>query len=134
MPKRAPSVFMWAQAVDLLDRVEKMQRQMFRPGTSSGRPAWEPPVDLFETADEYRILVALPGVSADQLDVLLEDRTLIVTGERSFPLEDAGSTLIHRLELPYGRFERRIELPPGPLTIGARELTDGCLMLVLHKG
>lgn len=134
MSKRAPSVFMWAQAVDLLDQVEKRQRQLFRPGSSGGRPAWEPPVDLFETEDEYRIVVALPGVSAGQLDVLLEDRTLIVTGDRSFPLDDADAALVHRLELPYGRFERRIELPPGSLTIGRRELTDGCLLLVLHKG
>lgn len=125
---------MWAQAVDRLDRVERMQRQIFRPGTSSGRPAWEPPLDLFETEDEYRIVIALPGVPAEQLDVLLEDRTLIVTGERSFPLEDAGAALIHRLELPYGRFERRIDLPPVPVTIGRRDLSQGCLTLVLHKG
>lgn len=134
MPKRAPSVFMWTQAVDRLDRVDRMQRQMFLPGSGAGRPSWEPPVDLFETEGEYRILVALPGVPPEQLEVLLEDRRLIVVGERPFPLEDAGAALIHRLELPYGRFERRIDLPPGPLTIGRRQLADGCLLLVLHKG
>ena len=41
--------------------------------------------------------------------------------------------MIHRLELPYGRFERRIELPPGRFDVVRRELVDGCLTLGLRK-
>jgi HSP20 family molecular chaperone IbpA len=41
--------------------------------------------------------------------------------------------VIHRLELPYGRFERRIELPPGRYEVVQRELIDGCLTLSLRK-
>lgn len=135
MSSRTPNVFMWAQALDLLDQVDRMHRQSFRPGQPQGqqRPTWEPPVDLFETEAGYRLVVALPGVRADQLEVLLDGRTLVVVGERSVPLDNASAALVHRLELPYGRFERRIELPPGALTIGRRELVDGCLLLTLHK-
>jgi HSP20 family protein len=42
-------------------------------------------------------------------------------------------TVIHRLEIPYGRFERRIELPPGRYDAVRRELIDGCLTLALRK-
>lgn len=133
MSARDPSVFMWAQAVELLDRVERMQRQFFRPGAGQARPVWEPPVDLFETGGEYRIVVALPGVRPDQVEVRLDGRVLVVAGERSVPLDHDGAVLVHRLELPYGRFERRIELPPVRLSIGRYELADGCLLLFLHK-
>lgn len=134
MSQRDPRIFMWAQAVELLDKVERMHRQSFSPvPAASAKPGWQPPVDVFETEGEYRICVALPGVHKDQLDVLLDGRTLVVVGERSFPVEHGEAALVHRLELPYGRFERRIELPPTVVGIGRRELVDGCLLVVLHK-
>ncbi len=41
---------------------------------------------------------------------------------------------ILRMEIPYGHFERRIELPPVPFEISGRHLANGCLMLRLEKG
>ncbi len=41
--------------------------------------------------------------------------------------------IIRRLEIPYGHFERRIELPAGRFDIARRELVDGCLVLGLRK-
>lgn len=135
MSHRDPRIFMWAQAVELLDQVERQHRhQTFRPAAGHSRPSWEPPVDVFETAGEYRICVALPGVRSDQLQVLLDGRTLVIGGERSFPVAQGEEALVHRLELPYGRFERRIDLPPTVAGIGHREFADGCLLVVLHKG
>jgi hypothetical protein len=40
---------------------------------------------------------------------------------------------IHRLEIPHGHFERRIELPPARFEISGRHLANGCLMVQLHK-
>jgi hypothetical protein len=40
---------------------------------------------------------------------------------------------IHRLEIPHGHFERRIELPPNRFEMSSRHLANGCLMLQLHK-
>ena len=77
---------------------------------------------------ELWILVALPGVGAEQLEVVVEQRH----PDRQRRAADAGrgrGTVIHRLEIPYGRFERRIELPPGRYDAVRRELTDGCLTL-----
>ena len=57
---------------------------------------------------------------------------LIVTGERSLPVE-LRNARIHRLEIPQGHFERRIELPPARFELSGRHLANGCLMLQLHK-
>ena len=62
---------MWAQAVELLEQAERMHRQFFRL-TRRRQPhqaVWEPPVDMFEDEREIVILVALPGVPADRVEV-----------------------------------------------------------------
>jgi len=62
-------------------------------------PGWEPPVDLYETADGLTLCVALPGVAADELEVFLESGTVVVRGERAFPVEYQRA-IIYRLEFP----------------------------------
>jgi HSP20 family molecular chaperone IbpA len=124
---------MWAEACELLDRAERLHRQFFVPQRAKGRqPTWEPPVDLMETEEELWICIALPGVAKEHLEVLVESGVLIVSGERPMRGRARGTT-IHRLEIPYGRFERRIELPPGRYDVVRRELVDGCLTLGLRK-
>jgi HSP20 family molecular chaperone IbpA len=124
---------MWAEACELLDEAERRHRQFFVParGRTKG-PTWEPPVDVLETERELSIVTALPGVAPDQLQVVIDGATLIVTGLRPMPGQ-ARTTVIRRLEIPYGRFERRIDLPAGRFEIGRRDLTNGCLTLTLRK-
>jgi HSP20 family molecular chaperone IbpA len=57
---------------------------------------------------------------------------LVVVGERPLPPEMAKAR-IHRMEIPHGRFERRIELPPARFELSGRHLANGCLMVQLHK-
>ena len=139
MPSRDPRIWMWAEALDMMDKAERMRRQFFQPATpgqaapgQARRPTWQPPVDLIETAGEYLVVVALPGVRPDQVQVVIDGGVLIVVGERALPVGDKTG-LIHRMEIPHGRFERQIQLPPGPLELGRRELADGCLVLALRK-
>ena len=65
-------------------------------------------------------------------EVKVEGDTIVVSGERALPIP-AGAGIIHRLELPHGRFERRITLPRGRFALGRRELANGCLTLGLRK-
>ena len=133
MPTREPGAWMWAEACELLERAERLNRQFFQPRPATARrPAWEPPVDVLETDSELWILVALPGVGADRVEVVVEDGTLVVAGERPMPGRSRAG-VIRRLEIPYGHFERRIELPPGRFDVMRRELADGCLVLGLRK-
>ncbi|HEY0836077.1 MAG TPA: Hsp20/alpha crystallin family protein [Azospirillum sp.] len=133
MPSRRDSgTWMWAEAVELLDRAERLHRQFFRPGRPDAPCAtWTPPVDVYETAAEIVIVAALPGVLAEQVEVAVEHGVLRLAGERTLPCPRAGA--IHRLEIPHGRFERRIELPAGAYEVARNELAAGCLVLALRK-
>lgn len=133
MASRDSEAWMWVEACELLDRAERLHRQFFQLGRSQARrPVWEPPVDVFETDRDLWILVALPGVDPERVEVAMDTGILIVAGERRFPMESRAA-VIHRFEIPYGRFERRIRLPAVPLSVGRRELVNGCLLLTLRK-
>jgi HSP20 family molecular chaperone IbpA len=124
---------MWSQAVDLLEQAERMQRQFFRLRESARTtPTWEPPVDVFEDEDEVVILIALPGVPADRIEVTYEPGVLVLRAERPLPFSGTRRS-VRQLEIPYGYFERRIPLTDVDLAAGMRELRDGCLMLRLRK-
>lgn len=133
MKVRDPTGWMWGEALELLERADRMQRQFFQLGAHRREcPVWEPPIDIFETEQQVIVLVALPGVASEQLLIALEGSVLTVRGQRGMP--DLGQTaIIHRIELPYGRFERRIELPTRHLQVGQRVLRDGCLVMFLDK-
>jgi HSP20 family molecular chaperone IbpA len=128
-----PTAWMWSQALDLMDEAERMHRQFFRLTTSSrARMTWQSPLDVFEDEREVVIVVAMPGVPADAVEVVQEPAALIVRGTRPLPL--AGSRhAVRQLEIPYGAFERRIALPPGRFEVGKPELVQGCLVLRLAK-
>ena len=125
--------WMWSEACAVLVRAERLQRQIFRPAQSVGSgPSWEPPIDILETDIEVLILVALPGVNPDHVEAIIEDGALLVTGTRILP-SALGTAVIHRLELPQGRFERRVRLPDGHYHRVSRSLVDGCLLITLDK-
>lgn len=132
MPIPNLETWMWAEACEILDRADRIHRQFFRPAiTNSQRVNWEPPVDIFESSKEFKITIALPGVIPEHINVLLENNKLIIAGHRH--LFGNSDSHIRRLEIPYGRFERCIELPVGHFEIGNRELVNGCLLISLHK-
>src|SRR4029450_5490613 len=90
-----------------------LQRAVFPPPEAPHRGInWEPPTDVLETQDAVLILVALPGVDPDKVEIVIHNSGLSIAGERVLPQELRTAT-IHRLELPQGRFERHIPLPPG---------------------
>ncbi|HSG24414.1 MAG TPA: Hsp20/alpha crystallin family protein [Azonexus sp.] len=127
-----PRLWVWAEALQLLRGAEQRQRQFFTVVTPQAVPCWEPLVDAYEEGDELKLIVALPGVSAAQIDVALEENGLVVRGQRAMP-GAFHRVAIHRLEIPYGRFERRITLPPGNFQLLEQVLEDGCLALVLRR-
>ncbi len=128
-----PRVFMWTEACAMIERAERLHRQFFRPGTSATQAAnWEPPVDMFETERELWIVAALPGVAPKDLDVSIDGQVLRISGLRRPPIETRGAA-VHRMEIPYGRFERSIRLPAARLELTRSALESGCLFISLSK-
>lgn len=132
MPPRDLHARMWAEACAMLDRAEQLQRQFFRPVQRVRQPRWEPPIDVYETADELWVVLALPGVDPDQIEVTRHADALVISGERRLP-EPVRAAQILRMEIPHGYFERRLAVPAGGLELRRREARDGCLYIVLAK-
>ena len=126
---RDPKNQMWADACAMLKQAEQLHRQFFEPSRSGAR--WEPPVDIFETERELCIIAALPGVAPEAVRVEFEGQTLVIAGARPLPSRARKANIL-RLEIPYGRFERRITLA-ARLQLAERELRNGCLILTFLK-
>ena len=134
MPSRNPTDWMWAQACDLLERAEHMHRQFFQLSTAGrSHTVWEPPVDMFEDAEELMVVVALPGVACDNIEISTSGGTLVIRAQSTAPFV-ASRGAVRRLEIPYGTFERRIALPAARIDAGTHEWRNGCLILRLRKG
>ena len=134
-------IIIWRRANDLLQQAERIHRNFLqvaagaRYRASHGRtPSWEPPVNVVETDESLWVISALPGVTADRMDVHLEGRELVIAGERPLPqcCEDGELKI---WEIPLGRFERRLEVVGGEktLSVGKTSLQDGLLIIELRK-
>ena len=125
--------WMWSEACEMLARAERMHREIFRPAATQARQvAWEPPVDILETDLEVLVLVAMPGVDGDNAQAVIEEGDLVIAGTRSYPRELRTAT-IHRLELPQGRFYRRLRLPGGRYGGVSRAVANGLMVITLQK-
>jgi HSP20 family protein len=107
------------------------ERAMDRFGIR-GRP-WAPAADLIEDADSVRVLMNLPGLAAEDIDLTLTGHMLTVSG--MLPGSDLCETSESLLcERPCGEFRRSIPLPASvePETITA-ESRNGVLTVLIRK-
>lgn len=103
-----------------------------RPESTRRMPVFIPPTDIYETKDALVLLVEMPGVESDSVDVSLEKRTLTITGRNKVAQPD-GYTLAHA-EYRDGDYERSFTLSEAidPERIAAT-MRDGVLTLTLPK-
>ncbi len=94
---------------------------------------WEPAADIYENEKQVMILVDMAGVDPDRVRITLENRCILITGERPRP-SPPGVVRIHQMEIDAGLFERRIPLP-GPVDFDSSQCTykNGLLRIVLPK-
>jgi HSP20 family protein len=125
--------WMWTQACELLDRADRMQREFVRyVGPGADAAVWEPPVDIQETSAGLQFVFALPGVSAEHIDIRLEPNALTVSAIRPARLGGSDS-VVRRMEIPHGRFVRRIALAGARLRLGDTRYVNGCLEVRLVR-
>lgn len=132
MRRPDPRAWMLTEAIEQIQTADRLQRLFFQITQPSESPCWEPPVDMYVNDQELGLLIALPGVTPDRFEVELEQQAIVVRGERSFGAS-VGPGAILRLEIPYGRFERRILLPFGSFQMTQMLLENGCLKLTLER-
>ena len=104
---------------DPLQELNAMQERMNRlfelsRGRVYGAPlaagGWQPAVDIYEDAAEVVVKMELPEVDQKDIDVRIEEQTLIIEGERRLEREEARHNYL-RIERSYGPFHRTFSLP-----------------------
>lgn len=119
---------LWSDMLAALARTDRLHRQSL--ALSAG--AWEPPVDILETETELLVIIALPGVAREDMEVIVSHGELVVRGTRRWPCLQRPAR-VFRVELPHGRFERRLPLPQGTYQMLGQEHRDGCIILTMRK-
>jgi HSP20 family protein len=116
------------EARRLLDRLEHEQR--------SGGPAGEcdPPLDVIETASTIEVLMDVPGVAPDALQVVFSRGTLVIAGQKLPPTCGHREAAFHLAERGFGRFARVVRLS-GAFDAGRARafLSGGELRIVLPR-
>jgi HSP20 family protein len=120
---------MQQEMVQLLDQFAQRKPPMVRFAPS----AWEPPIDMYETADNVVVVAELAGVTQEEVRISVHAKTLIIRGERKE--KQAGShRTYYQMEISTGLFERGVLLP---VAVDAEQATasynDGILEIVLPK-
>ncbi len=132
-----------------------MRREMIRPTVPAATPwnddfqrivrtflgdseaplegSFTPALDVEETEDAFTLHLELPGVSADKVDVSIEENVLTVSGSREF-YADKQADSFRRVERRFGTFHRAVRLPdrvnPDAITAAFK---DGLLTVSVPK-
>ena len=119
----------------LQDEVNRLFSGKFSRGSQDEvlRGAWSPSVDIFENKNEIVLEAELPGMSAEDVNISIENNVLTLHGERKFEKKDERDNF-HRVERSYGSFTRSFTLPPTVSSENANaEFENGVLRLTLAK-
>ncbi len=125
--------WMWAEACARLDEAERRHRRFYELlAAPAAAPVWEPPANILSSGREIEVTVALPGARAEDVVAQITPSGLLVETTVSPPAFGAGAEVV-RLEIPYGRMRRRIDLPRGSYALLELRLDRGYLFLRLKE-
>jgi HSP20 family protein len=97
---------------------------------------WEPKINICECAGAYHVAVDLPGMRREDIDVQVQDRRLLIRGQRPIlrPEIEGPQPSMHHMEIEHGSFCRELDLPGDvdPRQIAAR-YREGILWVDLPK-
>ncbi len=119
--------------LDLHRQTEELFDELiYRPWAITGRSAWRPALDLHEMPDAYLVEIDLPGVAPEAVRVLVSERELTVTGQRS-PAPSAD-ILLQRCERRCGSFQRTLSFGQAiEPTLARAESRNGVCRIFLPK-
>ena len=93
---------------------------------------WTPPVDVFETPDKYVVMVELPGLTQDDVQLQHHEGRLTISGVRRE--RESSCEQFHRIERGHGSFSRTLQLPlPVEAERITADLRDGVLTVTCPK-
>jgi HSP20 family protein len=122
---------------DLLSLQERMNRLFeeslkTRLDLEAGGQGWQPLADVYEMPGSFVVLIELPGVEQEDVEIHVDGEVVVVRGQRK--LGAARPERYHRMERSYGSFSRAFNLASevDPDAVSA-QFKDGLLRLELPK-
>jgi HSP20 family protein len=118
-----------------IDQLQREVQELFSdlwqvPRFSGLRAGFRPHVDCFRTEDALTVLVELPGIDPDTVDLFVADGALYLLGHRDRPRLEGQ--VYQQMELDYGPFRRQVSLGADVDVAQARATYDkGILTIVL---
>ena len=107
-------------------RTEDKKREWFG---SEGQLA----VDVYETSSDFVVSAAIAGISAEDIDILIEKDMLVIKGERPNPQESEEKNYFYQ-ECYWGPFSRKVILPEGiDISRAEASIDKGILMIRIPK-
>ncbi len=117
----------WDQLRDLLALQDRLDGLL-----GSGASGWTPAVDLYETADQYVVLVELPGLRREDVSIDAQPDRLTLRGARR-PMEGDPPRFL-QLERGHGPFVRSFAFgDPIDVDRVAAEFREGLLTVTAPK-
>jgi HSP20 family protein len=116
----------------LRGEIDDLFSELWQVPRFAARGAFKPQVDCYRTEDppEVTVLVELPGVDPDEVQIVATPQALLVAGERRRPPGDGR--VYQQMELGYGPFRRELVFGDDVDPEGGRATYDrGLLTIVL---
>ena len=110
----APIQIKFAKDFEMIEaRMRRLMENMFGPWSGqamSGSPKFQPAADIYETPEALFIRMELAGLTKADISLTMHRQELVVSGRRRFT-QGESVRKFHLLEIEYGNFERRFQLP-----------------------
>ncbi len=121
------------ELTNLKTQMDKIFESLMGSSEDIQSGSWVPPVDIYETENEVVIKAEVPGVAQKDIEIKVEDDTLVIKGEKKFE-RDMEKETYHRAERVYGKFQRSFILPKSIEKDKIKAtLKQGVLTIVLPK-
>lgn len=133
-----PDLATWAgfgRLSDLRDEIDRLFESPLAEFTRASQllSGWTPALDMHEDKDNVVIVMELPGMKKEDIDISLHNGSLTISGERKNE-EKYGDAEVYRAERFVGKFQRSVTLPaPVSADKVTAQYKEGVLTITLPK-
>ncbi len=128
---------------DVVNQIQQDLNRVFESRRGEGTTAdtsnvvtaqWAPSVDIKEDAERFVLLVDVPGVKPQDIEVTMEQGVLTIRGERHVERTEGDGSTFKRVERVHGTFYRRFSLPDSANAEGIEAQGEhGVLRITIPK-
>lgn len=112
---------------------DPVRNEFYRDVTSTSGDSQLLPMDIFEGENDYRAVADVPGLNPDDLDLTVENQSIIIKAERK--MEQWGEKdKVHRSERTFGSVTKRLVLPKdADMSLARTHFSNGVLTVTVPK-